>query len=131
MNEEQKFYRLMKKIELVLSPSLLTPEWRKKIRPGDDFLKGFCYVVTEAVWYLWGKRNGFKPRRVIFEGNAHWYLKDPYTEQILDPTASQFGGREAYFCKDVPYANGKGAMFPSYPHKSNRCKELIRRIEVL
>jgi hypothetical protein len=128
---QKQFHRLMEKVKSVLSPSLLTPEWREKVKPGDDPFKGFCYVVTEAVWYLWGKEHGLKPQRVVFEGNAHWYLEDPYTEEIIDPTASQFGGREAYYCEDVPYADGKGAMFPSYPRKSNRCKELIRRIEAL
>ncbi len=53
------------KIISVLSPNLLNKEWRERA----EILKntrptfGHCYHATEALWYLWGKKKGFKPMR--------------------------------------------------------------------
>lgn len=125
--------RVAEQISNVLSPNLLLKEYRI-IKEGRGALGthpnfGHCYLFTEALYHLFGKKNGLRPHRVAFKdrnGNnvTHWFLKHKTTGQVVDPTYQQFD-------EWIPYNEGKAAMFPTGNRPSNRCKEVFRRIKAL
>jgi hypothetical protein len=82
-------------------------------------MKGNCYHTSEALYHLFGgKEAGWKPMHLKHEGSSHWYLKHSTTNQIIDPTRSQF--------KTFPaYANGKGKGFLT-KQPSKRAQELMK-----
>lgn len=54
--------------------------------------RGNCYVTSEALFHLLGgKRAGWKPMRVKWAGDMHWFLKHE-NGLIVDPTVAQFAG---------------------------------------
>src|SRR5579863_4918042 len=82
--QARQIVKLMDKIENALSPNLLLPKWRDRLKPEDHPLTGFCYLVTEALWYLLPKKQGWKPKRLVTEsGIEHWFLYNPRTDEIL------------------------------------------------
>ena len=114
--------KLIEKIQSVLSPNLLYPQWRKYayVHP----LSGHCYTASEALYYLWGKENGYGPHRTELETEigvvSHWYLSDG--EKVIDVTAAQFKGLA------VPYCDGRRAGFLT-KRPSKRAQEVMRRLE--
>jgi hypothetical protein len=131
--EKKEAWKIVQKIYSVLSPSLLVDKWKERALfdylPTDQWpvhpTYGHCYGATEAFYYLWGKKHGFFPHWVeTFEGH-HWFLENRKTGEIIDITGAQFvNGPPAY-------EKGHPCIFPSYPRKSNRCKEILRRIKAL
>jgi hypothetical protein len=116
-------------IQSVLSTNLLSDEYLERWKDGSPITFGHCYAATEALWYLWGRKNHFFPNRVKWTDkngleNVHWYLRRKSDGEIVDPTMMQF---EEY----PPYRLGKPIIFPSFPKKSKRCKEILRRIKAL
>lgn len=54
-------------------------------------MRGNCYVTSEALYHLLGgKRAGWVPMRVPYEGDMHWFLFNIHTGQRLDATVRQF-----------------------------------------
>lgn len=82
--------RLLHQIRRNLSDDLLLPKYRKQHRSVPT--KGHCYVATEALYHLLGKRNKetFKPHYVKAYGVTHWYLMNEDRTEMLDPTYDQF-----------------------------------------
>lgn len=111
----------VKAIQGSLTPDLLSPEWREKIKPGDHPLKGYCYVATEALYHLIGKKQGFKPHVVRIDGGTHWFLRNDCL--ILDPTGAQFGNWQS-----VPYNMGHHNPFLS-KKPSKRAQVVIQRVK--
>ena len=91
---------LKKRIQSALSTSLLHPGWKSVTKcSGDIKLSGHCYAASEALYYLWGKKNGFKPHRIevddpVLGWVGHWYLAKG--KQVADVTAKQFGFKIDY-----------------------------------
>jgi hypothetical protein len=111
--------RTVKAINASLTPELLSPAWAAKVKTGDHPLKGYCYVATEALYYLFGKKYGFKPHVVRINNGTHWFLRNGFL--ILDPTAAQFGNWQS-----IPYNLGHHNPFLS-PKPSKRATTLIKR----
>ena len=56
---------------------------------------GCCYVASEALWHLWGKRNGYTAMRVKYnlgggKKGMHWFLEHRPSGLQVDITADQF-----------------------------------------
>lgn len=96
---------IARRIQNVLTPDLLTPEWRaRNAVPGVSPLTGHCYVATEAYWHAAGRAAGFQPHVVSGPGYTHWWLQDP-AGRIIDLTAVQFTPGA------LDYAAGRGCGF--------------------
>lgn len=77
--------------------------------------RGNCYVTCEALYHLLGgERSGYRPMSVRHEGDVHWFLcrwrgnGTAYaiaSENVLDPTVSQFKTRPPYHL-----ARGRGFL---------------------
>ncbi len=94
----------------------------------DHPLNNLCYVMSEALYYSWGKKHGLRPYRASLErcpdvrgGHiSHWWLQDR-NGKVYDLTAGQFD-------VEFPYHLGKPAGFlTKYP--SRRCKELMKALD--
>lgn len=114
---------LVRHLQLALSPDLLKKQWRTKAI-GKHPTYGHCYVVTEAIYHLYGKSRGFKPKVVRVpeaDNTTHWWLENAKGERI-DGTKEQFESVGI----TIPYEQGRGSSFltnkPSY-----RCNKLIAR----
>jgi hypothetical protein len=107
---------LIAEIQSNLTDDLLKPEWRCLRRPTDHPTFGHCYVATEVLYHLYGKRHGFKPHRI---GN-HWFLKNPETNEILDPTKEQFD-------HPLNYSFAKGCGFLTR-QPSRRARTLLKNL---
>lgn len=75
-----------------LDDSLLKPFY--KDLEGRTPLTGHCYVVSEAIYHLWGRDNGYKPHVMKHEGGTHWFLKRG--DDIIDLTSGQFKASPDY-----------------------------------
>lgn len=98
----------------------LTDDLRRKPWKGSsDPLAGHCYVASEALYHLIGRRLGFRPRFLYHEGSPHWFLSNNKT--VIDLTVGQF--------KKIPnYSQGVGKGFlTSKPSK--RARKLIKAVE--
>ncbi len=121
--EEKK---VVEKIQSALSVDLLKGKYSAEVSwPEHDvfrhIVEGQCYVATEALFYLYGRKNGYRPyERTDENGNTHWWLANEEGE-ILDPTLQQIE-------KGFRYSEGKPRAFLT-KRPSKRAKELIRRIE--
>lgn len=116
---------LIWKAQQVLTPDLLTPEYRAQTE-GQHKTFGHCYVVTEYLYHQWGRTRGYKPQVVrVPEANntTHWYLKHQGNGHIVDGTKEQFEFKNIR----IPYENGRGSGFLT-KDPSHRTQELIRRI---
>lgn len=128
-----KLKELEKKIQSVLSPSLLHPAWRHVDDcSGDMRLSGHCYAASEALYYLWGKKNEFKPHRIEVDDPllgwvGHWYLarvrnmKRKKIVEVADVTAKQFGFK-------IDYSTGIGCGFLT-KQPSRRARIIMRRVK--
>lgn len=69
-------------------------------------MRGNCYVTTEAVYHLTGGAAGpWRPQTMRNMGDTHWFLRHKDTDEVLDLTVSQFGGK-------VPdYSKARGCGF--------------------
>ncbi len=80
----------LKKSYAAVRPATAHPTW------------GCCYVACESLYHLGAKKAGFKPHWIILHdcncgakgctGGPHWFLRNPETGEVLDPTVEQFGG---------------------------------------
>jgi len=113
---------LSRLIQSQLTPDLLSPEWAAMRREGDHPLKGYCYVASEALYYLaGGAAAGLSVYRCSLpQGGTHWWLADS-AGRILDPTAEQFAEAPAY-------ATGVRTHFLSRK-PSGRASRLIARVQ--
>ena len=123
--------QLIQEIKAVCGPEFLKKPY-KKLRPRDAHPTwGCCYVACEVLYHQWAKKRGFKPHWVSVKGctcsanctgGSHWYLRNPETSEVLDPTVEQFGGI-------IPdYEEGVCCGFLTKA-PSNRCKRMLSRIE--
>lgn len=67
--------------------------------------RGNCYATSEALYHLLGgKGSGWKPMRMRWQRDTHWFLQNIQTGQILDATARQF-------TKPPDYSKARGSGF--------------------
>lgn len=113
-------------IKAALSDDLLSPQRRKEIRLERLSLearrvRGHCYVATEAAYHLFGRELGYAPERVrCYDGDTHWWLRNKYTDHIIDPTAEEIDGKFDYGC------GRPGGFLTREP--SRRCRILMQRV---
>lgn len=113
---------LVSAIQGSLTPDLLKPKYRKKKR--RNRYTGHCYVATEALFHMLGKkRSGFVPQVIRHEGGTHWFLKHSESGTILDLTSRQFR-------IPVPYHKGRGTGFLTRK-PSKRARILMRRVRAM
>jgi len=108
-----KFLKLTSKLD----DSLLKPKYRGV--EGSTPVTGHCYIVSEALYHLWGKEEGYTPRVLRCpDGDTHWFLQRG--TNIVDLTVGQFKG-------DLPdYTQGRACGFLT-KIPSKRAKILIER----
>jgi hypothetical protein len=112
----------IKKIQDALTPELLSPFWKKRVKPGDHPITGHCYLAAEVLYHYWGKQRGFKPKVISFgHGITHWFLEHQ-DGRIADPSSEQFGS------DPIPYARGKGCAFLTQ-HPSRRAQIVLGRLD--
>lgn len=113
----------IKAIRKNLTDDLLKPEYKKDNDRHPMF--GHCFVATEALWHLTGKKYSVYCGKDD-EGITHWWLQDALGNK-LDATADQYTNRG----KEPPYHHGKKSAFMltyNEGQPSNRCKVLLDRI---
>ena len=68
-----------------LTPDLLKPGVRRRLKATAPRVAGHCYVATEALYHAFGKSAGFK-RYVAgtADGGTHWWLYNPSTDSVID-----------------------------------------------
>lgn len=94
--------------------------YSEKIRQWWDDPKGWCYVASEALYYLMGgKGAGLKPMQGKVGDISHWWLVDT-DGNVIDLTADQFDF-------PWPYEQGVGRGF--MPNMKNDTRELIEWVE--
>jgi hypothetical protein len=110
---------LQKAFRTEAAKSLLRPDWHKENINSNIPSTGFCYIATEALFYLiGGVKSGYKPMCASYSEGTHWWLQKG--NKRLDPTADQYGDEEP------PYHLGKGCGFQNgYKQPSKRAKKLI------
>lgn len=85
----------IKKIRATLGPHLVKGIYGKNIPADAPKSWGCCYVATEALYHLWGKKAGYTPMRVSYtlpngDPGTHWFLKQRSSGLQVDITADQF-----------------------------------------
>lgn len=107
--------------ERILTPELLKPYWRKVNSRSGIRATGHCYAASEALFYLLGGNvcSEYRPKRVKVEQGTHWFLQHKETQEVLDPTSTQFPD-------GVDYSKGIGCGFMQ---QSDRSKIIIGRVE--
>ena len=112
---------LIQAVQIVLTPELLAPRWRRLLAPGAHFTAGHCYVAAEALWHLLGCR-GWQPMVASYTNNGvactHWWLQS--ASERADPTEEQF------WPAPPPYHLGRRAGFLT-KKPSKHAKEVMRR----
>lgn len=99
---------------LINSDDLRKSKWR-----GDyNYFAGHCYVASEVLYHVLGRF--WKPMVMRHEGSTHWFLKEPCTGGILDPTVDQFA-------KTPDYSKAKGCGFLT-KQPSKRARKLMSRM---
>lgn len=112
---------LIKKIQRVLTPDLLQPQWRGNPNP----LAGHCYAASEALFHMiGGSAAGAKAHSAPCRGGVHWWIEQ--NGKKLDATAGQF---DPATLKEV-YAQGRGRGFLT-KQPSKRAQVIIDRVEKL
>lgn len=112
----------IKAIRKNLSDDLLKPDFKDD---GRHPMFGHCFVATEALWHLTGKKYSVYCGKDD-EGITHWWLQDALGNK-LDATADQYTD----LGKQPPYHRGKKSAFMMTYNEgepSNRCKVLLDRI---
>jgi hypothetical protein len=107
-----------------LSDDLLKPYWRRSRPSSAPKVWGHCYLATEAVYHLFGKRSGYVPTVLGLEGGGtHWWLTHRSTGAVIDPTYEQTAAGFDYSSgRHKPFFRGVGSR-----GESRRALELIRR----
>jgi hypothetical protein len=83
--------------------------------------RGNCYVTSEAVYHLLGgRRSGWRPYQIHWQGTSHWFLGHPKTGLILDLTVWQFK-------RPPPYGLSKQKGWLT-KRPSKRARELMGRL---
>ncbi len=100
-----------------LSDDLLHKSFRSK-KGHWCRVAGHCYILSEALYHLGLKDEGFKPAQIQHEGVSHWFLRHR-DGAIVDPSWRQFNN-------DPPYALAKGRGFLT-KQPSKRTQLLIDR----
>lgn len=103
---------------------MIDPKIVERVSQWWDDPTGWCYVASEAIYYLaGGKAAGITPvqAKVIIDGKevSHWWLRDE-DGSIVDPTATQFHS-------PFPYEKGRGRGF--HPNMKNDTKELLEYLD--
>jgi hypothetical protein len=115
--------RIQRRIQRSLSLDLLHANYRDRDANALYYAcQGHCYAATEALYYLYGRAAGFVP--YVFKhdnGDTHWWLANPETGLVLDPTEPQLDGMT------FPYERGRRQAFLT-PRPSRRAAEIIRRV---
>lgn len=112
--------RVVEAIHTHVTSSHLHPKYKHGRKPGENPMKGHCYVASEAAYHmLGGKEAGYTPMNIKHEGDSHWYLKHTGEKgtRYIDITESQFNS-------PVPHAEGKGKGFLT-KNPSKRAKDVI------
>lgn len=87
-------------------------------------MRGNCYVTCEALYHLLGgKPAGWKPMRMRYAGDTHWFLINTHNGTRLDPTVSQF--LEEPDQSDYDKAVGSGFLTKT---PSKRALEMMKRM---
>jgi hypothetical protein len=82
--------------------------------------RGNCYAASEAAFHLLrGKAGGWKPMRMRYKNDTHWFLKHE-SGLILDLTAQQFK-------KPPDYSRAVGSGFLTRK-PSKRAREVIQKL---
>jgi hypothetical protein len=111
--------RVADAIHAHMSKAHLHPKYADKIKPGDNPMKGHCYVASESFYHIMKKHNpGYKPVHIKHEGDSHWFLQ--HGDRHLDLTAGQFE-------TPVPYHEGRGKGFLTR-EPSKRAKPVIEAV---
>ena len=123
--------QLLHSVTAACGPEFIKKPYAARRPPNAHPTWGNCYVACEALYHLWAKDHGFKPHwTTLFDcncsadckGGTHWFLRNPKTGQVLDPTVEQFGGV-------IPdYRQGICCGFLT-KRPSNRCKQMLARIK--
>ena len=108
--------KLIGLIKSSLTTDLLKKEFKYNI---NNPLAGHCYICSEAAFYLFAKKNGYKPCFIKHEGVPHWFLKKD--NKIIDITKNQFKN------KNVPYSEGRNIGFLT-KQPSKRTQILLMRV---
>lgn len=113
--------RLIRQIQEALSVDLLDKAYRGYASPTDHYVRGHCFIATEAFYYLGGRSLGYKQQFArVGGGVTHWWLVHTATGRIADPTEPQVSA-------GFDYSSGSGQSFGSTsPNK--RTLELMRRV---
>jgi 8-oxo-dGTP pyrophosphatase MutT (NUDIX family) len=70
---------------------------RPAAKAEEGCLRGDCYILSEALWYLLGAhRSGWIPYTVRVGEGPHWFLKNVSSGTILDPTETEFESKIDY-----------------------------------
>jgi hypothetical protein len=80
---------------------------------------GYCYVASEALYYLLGGGAGLTAKRAPCVGGEHWWLEGR-GDKLIDATADQFEG-------DFDYSTGVASMFLT-PEPSPRAVRIMLRV---
>jgi len=95
---------LCQRIADALTPDLLSPMWRAKVRTGEPATAGHCYIAAELAYHLLGgKAAGYLPYVLnhacwpegLDPGETHWFIRHR-DGTVVDPTSSQFSTPIAY-----------------------------------
>ena len=119
--EARLINRAMRAIKAVLHVKLLKPEYREANKTNP--LYGYCYIATEALYYMCAGACGFEPKRARDDnGVVHWWLENRQTPGLrIDVTSGQYtrAGRLP------PYSRGVfGGFLTKQPSK--RAQEVMR-----
>ena len=89
-------------------------------------LYGFCYLACESIFYLLQTKHLSPWSGTDDLGNIHYWLRDEFTGDLIDPTASQY---DKLSC-DPPYATGKKRKWYGFrPFQQMRTLDLIQKIQ--
>lgn len=113
--------RLLRRLHMSLSLDLRHRDY--PVAPDEHYWAtlGHCYVATETIYHLWGKKAGYVPYVLKHANGTHWWLVHEESGDIVDPTKPQLDGER------FPYNEGHRASFlTSKP--SRRARELMRRM---
>lgn len=106
---------LIKRIQQELSDDLRRPPWKGS----KNKLAGHCYIACEALFHI--TRRVLRPYHVKHLGQPHWFLIEPLSGKVIDPTAGQFK-------KPVPYHLGRCCGFLTQG-PSKRAQILLDRLK--
>lgn len=128
MTDSQYMDYLIARMQPHLTLDLAPPNWQrlaKKFNKTNIPGFGCCYPASEVLYFLLGKKLGFKPcnaRSTPRRGDTHWFLRHP-DGRIADPTAAQFEG------DPFDYTLGRNCGFLTGDKLSKRATILLDRLK--